>query len=372
MRLRRWDVVALGLTLGYVANQLWFLRDWRATPRTKLPGAESPRADWTVVVAARNEAAHVGTLVAEAVAQAREVIVVDDHSDDQTAVRARAAGARVIELPTAQTGKRAALARGIAAARGAWIATVDADVRVPARWLAHLRSAAAPDTVAVAGPVHLDPAVTWFARWQALDFAGMMAVTAASLRGGRFAMGNGANLAFRREAFEAVGGYAVEPGRRESASGDDMLLLAKLVARYPGRVAFAKSRGAAVATPPQPSLAGFVRQRWRWAAKTGLNRQPALTATLACAWAYHVGLLSGVPLAKAGQLKWGTLAVAWAAKGVVDYALLRSATGFFGRRGLLDATYPAQSLAHAAYVAGVGTLALLPLDFAWKGRRWRV
>ena len=369
--MRTFDVLAGGLAVGYALTQLRFLKAWRATPET-LAGRDYDPADWSVVIAARDEATGIRAAVASALPQAGEVVVVDDHSADATAAEARDAGATVLALPAGRTGKKAALALGATRARGDWVATLDADAVAPPRWLASLAATAdRRRAVAVAGPVALAPADTWFARWQALDFCGMMAITAASLRRGRFAMGNGANLAFRRGAFRAVGGYAAEAGAREAASGDDVVLLGKLLARYPGRVAFAKTRDAVVATAPRPDVASFVWQRWRWAAKTGLNRQPSLTATLGLAWAFHVGLWAGFPLAAAGRLGAGTLAGAWLGKAVVDYALLRSATRFFGRPGLLDASYPLQSAAHAAYVAGVGTLALLPLDFSWKGRRHR-
>ena len=364
--------LAAGLTVGYAFTQLRFLRDWGATPPVELPTEDRGASDWSVVIAARDEAEHLGATLSSVGGQAAEVIVVDDHSTDGTARLARSYGATVVELPAGLAGKQAALTAGVSAARGAWVATVDADVRVPPGWLANLRAAAGTRAVAVAGPVALAPAHTWFERWQALDFCGMMAITAASLHRGRFAMGNGANLAFRAEAFRAVDGYAAAAGGRASASGDDMVLLRKLLRGYPDRVAFAKGRAAEVETAPRRSLRSFVMQRWRWSAKTGLNRQPALTATLGGVWAFHVGLWAGIPLALAGRLSPLVLAGAWAAKAGVDYVLLRSATGFFGRRDLLDATYPLQSIAHAAYVAGIGALALLPLDYTWKGRRWRV
>lgn len=365
------EAAALGLTIGYAAVQLRFLYDW-----LRVPEAPSPQApdigDWTVVIAARNEAECIERAVASVRAQAAEVVVVDDHSEDATAERARTAGARVTTLPPRVTGKQAALTCGVQLAESRWVAMLDADAEAPPKWIAALEAAASGGAVAVAGPVSFAPARSWFERWQALDFCGMMAITAASLRRGRFAMGNGANLAVQREAFASVGGYGLPAGARAAASGDDLLLLAKLMRRFPNRVAFAKTREAAVVTPPCPTVAAFVRQRWRWSAKTGLARERALTATLALVWAFHVGLFAGVPLAAAGKLDRRVLAAAWLTKAGVDLALLRSAARFFGRTRLLDASYPAQSLAHAAYVAGVGTLALLPLDYEWKGRRHRV
>lgn len=366
------SAAAAGLAAGYAIVQLRALRAWRRTPTpSTLPRANAADT-WTAVIAARDEEGTIAEAVGSVRRQVAEVIVVDDHSGDDTALNARAAGARVASLPAGAGGKQAALTEGLRLAETPWVGMIDADARAPAHWTASLAACAGSRAVAVAGPVALAPVHSWFERWQALDFCGMMAITAASLTRGRFAMGNGANLAVRRDAFTEVGGYSLPAGARSAASGDDMLLLAKLLRRYPGQVAFAKTVDAVVATPPSSSLASFVRQRWRWSAKTGLARQGSLTAQLALVWAYHVGLLAGIPLATAGRLDRRVLALAWSVKALVDFALLRDATGFFGRRHLLGATYPLQSLAHAAYVAGVGTLALLPLDYEWKGRRHRV
>ncbi len=339
-----------------------------------------PPTVWSVIVPVRDEAPRL-TACLEALSELLrtgpryEVLVVDDASEDDSLARATRFAARLAGgvsfrvLRAVGTGKKAALVTGIAAARGEWIATLDADVLVPPGWLRGLDRARHPRSVAVAGPVALAPAPTLFGRFQALDFCGMMAITGATLRAGRFVMGNGANLAFAKTAFAAVGGY--ELSGRAAASGDDMVLLGKLSERFPGGIAFAKTRAAVVRTPPLPTLAAFVRQRWRWSAKTGLNLQPALTATLGLVWAFHTGLLIGVPLALHRRLGWSALAFGWSAKLVVDHRLLREATRFFGREHLLGVDYPVLAIMHAAYVSGVGALSLLPLRFEWKGRRSR-
>lgn len=384
--LTSFSIAAVGLGLGYAGLQTWFLYGWT---KVREPRISQQWRRWSIVIAARNEAAALdrddihsllGGLAPDwhSYGQLRdsppyEVILVDDHSTDGTADAAgRFPHVRVLVLPKGLTGKKAALTYGVAHATGDWIATLDADVTLRQDWLRNLDSAT-EGRVAVAGPVQLyDPHDTWFGRWQALDFCGMMLITGASLAHGHFAMGNGANLAFAKTAYDAVDGYAPDVGQPESASGDDMVLLGKLLRRFPGQVGFSRDPYTAARTAVQPDVGSFVRQRWRWSAKTGLNHQPALTAVLGLTWVFHVGLLVGFPLAAAGWLAWEALGVAWACKFVADFVLLWVATRAFWREGLLDWTYPLQSVAHAVYVAGVGALALLPLDFEWKGRRWRV
>jgi glycosyltransferase involved in cell wall biosynthesis len=87
------------------------------------------RSRFSAVVPAHNEQATIAGVVEPLLAHALidEVIVVDDGSTDGTGAIARAAGARVIMQP-GNTGKAAAMSRGVAAARNDLILFCDADV----------------------------------------------------------------------------------------------------------------------------------------------------------------------------------------------------------------------------------------------------
>jgi len=91
--------------------------------------ALSPRSRFSAVVPAHNEQGTIAGVVEPLLAHALidEVIVVDDGSTDGTGAIARAAGARVITL-SGNTGKAAAMSRGVAAARNDLIFFCDADV----------------------------------------------------------------------------------------------------------------------------------------------------------------------------------------------------------------------------------------------------
>ena len=82
----------------------------------------------TVIVPAFNEEASIGPLVSglRAAADWGEILVVDDGSRDETAERARTAGARVIRHPY-NKGNGAAVKTGIRNATGSFILIIDAD-----------------------------------------------------------------------------------------------------------------------------------------------------------------------------------------------------------------------------------------------------
>src|SRR6185369_2690688 len=91
----------------------------------------------SVCLPARNEAATIGAIVAEAVSLelVSEVVVLDDGSTDDTAAIARANGARVVSeaavLPEAGpgSGKGNAMWKSLFACEGDIICWVDADLR---------------------------------------------------------------------------------------------------------------------------------------------------------------------------------------------------------------------------------------------------
>jgi glycosyltransferase involved in cell wall biosynthesis len=82
--------------------------------------------DVTAVIAAHDESANIESCIAS-VEWAREVIVVENQSTDDTVDRARAAGATVISPPFTTIG--AARNNAIVRAKTGWIFVVDADER---------------------------------------------------------------------------------------------------------------------------------------------------------------------------------------------------------------------------------------------------
>ena len=96
-------------------------------PIERTPAAERAR-ETTVIVPALNESASIDRLVSELRAAAlwKEILVVDDGSSDDTALRATAAGARVVRHPY-NKGNGAAVKTGIRHSDSRYVLIMDAD-----------------------------------------------------------------------------------------------------------------------------------------------------------------------------------------------------------------------------------------------------
>ncbi len=174
-----------------------------------------------------------------------EVIVVDNGSGyATTAVLAEAARdfpAPVRILNEAAPGKTPALRTGIAAATGSVLALTDDDVLVETGWIATIRRLFGDPSLALVGG-RVDP--RWEAgvpRWLQLEQHGRYSLMTSPLAllhygeaqplGARTAVG--ANMAVRRDVFEAVGGLSRELGRFRGTllCGEDRDLCRRVAAR---------------------------------------------------------------------------------------------------------------------------------------------
>lgn len=375
-----WFCIGICLTLFYVGIMELYHRRWRQVPEVDVITA-APTTTVSIIIPARNEAQHIGHLLRDIrqqhyPAELIEVIVMDDHSEDDTYAIAAAAGVRVYKLqellpnpPVSEVFKKRAIELAVQRATGKLIVTTDADCRVPAGWIRHIAEIyESRGAKLLAGPVLLCADETLFEQFQVLDFCGMQAITAASLHSGLNNMANGANLAYERDAFLAVDGYN---GIDSKASGDDMLLVYKIAQRYPGTVHYLKARGATVRTEVMHTLPEFLQQRFRWTSKTGQYQDKRMTIILGLIYLFTLSLLLNLSYAiNSGDASvWALFLVQLLAKAGIDFIFLRSAVVFFGRRDLMR-SFITSELLHIWYIVFVGTLGNI-MPYTWKGRKLR-
>lgn len=315
---------ALGWLLAAAGVAVWtrHLRTLRCPGRDRLPGAVPAVS---IIVPARNEAHNLPALLrslrnlAPAVA---EVIVVDDHSTDGTALVAAAGGARVVPappLPDGWMGKPWAASAGAAAARGEYLLFTDADtVHAPdslARVLEHAVRTDA-DLVSVV-PTHLVRAA-WEHLQGVFQLLLLVATGAAGRGRGERRFSIGQYLLFRRDSYEAIGGHAEV---RDRVAED--LALARRVEDAGGRFALLFAPGLLQVRMYPEGLGGFLRG-WRRNFREGMAAAGAggiVEVTLVMAW------LLGMPIGLAGAILAGD------AIGTAGFALAYAATAVeVGRR----------------------------------------
>ncbi len=356
--------------VGYLLRCAWFWGRMKAVPVHDQPALPLV----TVIVPARNESANIAACVTAILSQnypadRLELIVVNDHSEDDTVAVAREAAHsfpnfKVIDLQS-QTGsayKKAAVARGIAEARGEIIVTTDADCHMGGQWLRAMVAQFDDDTAMVSGPVCLE-SDTVFGKFQALEFMGLIAVGAAGIAAEQPTMCNGANLAYRKTVFLEVGGFA---GIDHIASGDDELLMHKIAALGKYKIRFAKLLEAVVRTQAQETWADFKRQRIRWVSKSTHYKRSGITAVLVLS---YLAMLGFPLMAVAGIWDtriWALLGIHLLLKIVAEFAVLYPAAVFFDKLRLLI-WLPLEQIAHIAYVLWVG-IAGNRKSYEWKGR----
>jgi len=374
-------ILAAGVC-AYGAMLLWFRLGMRRTGLNPAEGRPDATPMASVVLAARDEEARIGTCLdllssQDYPADRYEVIVVDDGSRDRTAevVAAAAAGSRVpirlIRTADGQ-GKKAALARGVSQARGEIVLTTDADCRVPPAWVSTMVAAFDSEEVGmVVGFSQVGEAGAASSRlegWEAEDFLLLMAAAMGSAGAGHPMAASGQNLGFRAKAFAEVGGYATI---RHRASGDDALLLQLIRRTGRWRVRFSPDpRGFAV-HPPCTGLVGLLRQRARWASNGPyqLHLDRILFLYLSTTLAANALLALTPVLWWSGLVAPPALAGAWAVKVGAELLLHRGATHTFGRCDL-HRYFPLWALSQPYYVVVVGVLGMVG-RFSWKGRSYR-
>ncbi len=372
-------IICVLLTIGYATLMIFYRKGWSMQPEFTVPALFEPTTKITVVIPARNEADNIGACIESILAQKYpehlyEIIVVDDHSIDNTAVIAdeyAATNVRCIRLAdhtlvaNMVAYKKAAIATGISQSTGELIVTTDADCTAPNTWLLHIAACyerSRPDMIVA--PVMYKAKKTILQLFQLIDFMSMQGITAAAhaLKLGN--MSNGANLAFRKEAFEQVGGYE---GIQHMASGDDYLLLMKMHRNNPKGIAYLRSAKACVSTQAQPDWKSFLQQRIRWASKSGKYNDTRLTLVLMLVYAFNLMVLLLAASSFFDHTLQFTATAIVAVKILAEYYFLRPVSRFFGNERALW-YFPFLQPLHVIYIVLAGFLGFVGV-YEWKGRR---
>jgi len=341
----------------------------------------SPSTTIAIIIPARNEGSAISDCLSHILAQQypaglMEIIVVDDHSEDDTVAKAQALGERIQVLkledapaPKSQSKayKKQALTAGILASKAELIITTDADCQAPEYWIASivaLYERTRPRMIV--GPVAFHHSITLSGIFQSIDFTCMQGITAAARQLKLGNMANGANLAFSRQAFDQVNGYQ---DIDHLASGDDFLLLHKMQQQFRGQISYLKSSEAIVRTAAQPDWSSFLQQRIRWASKSGKYNDHRLTAILILVYLFNLSLLLGILFAFWIPGIRTLITSLLVLKIGVELIFLIPVSGFYSTSQDLW-YFPFLQILHICYIVMAGFLGMKG-TYRWKGRKVR-
>lgn len=375
-------IILFLLLLLYAGIIHTYHRGWQTMQnQPQLADAGSALIKTTVLIPARNEAANIRKCLDSYLQQDypsayRECIVLDDHSEDETAdivLEYADKGVRLVRMAEILNGeplnafKKKAIETGISLSTGDLILTTDADCILPPKWISlHVAVQQSTGACFIAAPVRIHKADSWLERFQALDFISLQGITGASVNRGIHAMCNGANLSYLKTAFYAVHGFE---GIDRLASGDDMLLMQKISEKFPKRISFIKNPEAIVETAPMPDLGSFLNQRIRWASKTGLFRENSLKGILITVYLLNL-LLLGFCIAALFVPGWGLFCVLFILlKAFIEWPFMFSVGQFFGYSRLVR-YFPLYQPLHILYTVLAGSFGQFG-SYRWKGRKVR-
>ncbi len=232
----------------------------------------------SVIIAAKNEEKNMPFLLTSLMNQTYakelyEVIIADDGSDDKTAeivmqFKEKWDNINLIRVQNREeviSPKKNALAQGINASSGEIILCTDADCVVGKFWIEAMVSYFNEDTQMVCGfsrtRINEWNKATLSQKFEHFDFLVIMFAAAGAISSQKYFSCTGQNLAYKRKAFESVGGFE---RIKHLISGDDVNLM-QLFQKQNFKIKFAFSNHSFVLTKPIERLAQLLNQRSRWA-----------------------------------------------------------------------------------------------------------
>ena len=361
------------LTLIYVFVVATFIIGWikiKSYHKTH----KVPTTLVSIIVAARNEEDKIGKTIDDILAQSYqkelfELIVIDDHSTDQTATIVKSYPEVVLiqlnEDKALNSYKKMAIQTAIGQAKGDLIVTTDADCRMGAEWLATIVNYyETTGCKMISSPVAYFEEKSFFEQAQALEFSYLIGLGASTIGNKNPSTCNGANLAYEKKAFFEVGGFK---GIDDLASGDDELLLHKMSAIYGDKIGFLKNKAAIVYTHAKATMGEFIQQRKRWASKSTRYKDKSVIILGVSVWLFNLSIILNALLAVFFPTQTlPFLAFQLVSKLLVEFVFLNNMMSFFKRKALLW-WLPLLNALHIIYIVYIG-IAGNSGKYNWKGR----
>ncbi len=288
------EIIFFVAILFYSIQQKIFIKGFKKRLKTNI-GYE-PTV--TVIVAARNEEKNIQNCLNSLIQidypkEKLEIIIVDDYSTDRTGeiidefaekfsfIKKVIPTERVIPKP----GKTNAIVNGIRNSKGEIIFTTDADCIVKPTWI-KTQLKYFTDNVGVVTGFTFQKTYSQFTGMQNLDWVYLLTVAAGTINLGLPLSCIGNNMAYRRDAYDWVGGYE----NIKFSVTEDFALLHKIHRHTHYDVVFPTEPEGINQSEPCPDFKSLYRQKHRWG-KGGLDAPLIGFVIMFWGWLSHLLIL---------------------------------------------------------------------------------
>lgn len=340
---------------------------------------QEPTIRFSVIIPFRNEEKILPALLKSILAlnypkDYFEVIFIDDDSQDDSVqvLNSMLTNKGTIDFRlinnkrTSKSPKKDAITLAISQAKNNWIVTTDADSVLPKYWLnAFDQFIQKQDPELIVAPITYGNSQGFLQNFQLLDVLSLQGATIGGFGLKNPFLCNGANMAYKKELFEALNGFH---GNSEIASGDDVFLLEKAVRHHADRVQYLKSQYAVVSTFALNSWPDVIEQRVRWAAKSSAYKNVFSKLVGLIILSQNV-LLVGVLLFPFGIWSAQLLASIFLIKFSIDFLLIYKTAIFLNPKNHLK-HYVLAALCYPFFNIYIALIAVFK-GFKWKGRSYK-
>jgi biofilm PGA synthesis N-glycosyltransferase PgaC len=369
------STVTFTLTLLYSLFILKCHFEWKKIENRSEEKLISNDITVSVVIPFRNEAQNLPTLIRSLKDQnyptANVVFIfVNDHSNDDSMEVAKnnccnAGIENAIFLESPAESKKAAISFAVEHSHSEIIITTDSDTQMGKEWISSLVNIFSNnDTGMICGPVKLYGRKNFSGRMQEMEFYGLTGIGAASIHINKPMFCNGANLAFRRQDFNRVGGYE----NSLSQSGDDTQLMQKIHNVINKKIIFIKDKRSIVVTGTLTKSKDLLRQRKRWASKIPFTLSAYTILIAILAWFVH-GLLLAQIIYSIINSEYFFLFLSIVIKVLIETILIKSVAEFYNEKVSWFLMLITQPL-YCIYIFYIGMTAPFG-KYNWKDRNVR-
>jgi biofilm PGA synthesis N-glycosyltransferase PgaC len=366
-------LMSVVVTLLYMVKIGMYHYHWNKFPSVEKTDKQ-PSAGMSVVVAFRNEENSLPRLLDSLYKQAfpeplREVILVNDHSDDRSLQIAEDfahihPGFHCLSNEEDENGKKAAVLKGVKQAVFDLIVFTDADCRMGENWLSAFSAVYHQQNAGmIIGLVDMEVKPGIFNRFQEIEFLSLVASGAAAAAGGSPIYCNAANLSFHKDLFLSCS----DPLSAAVPSGDDTLFMLRVKQDPACRIVLLKSVAGLVTTTGAVNIREFFNQRSRWASKSRYYTDRNILYTAGIVLGISLALLFSALALVLGKNGWLFPALLMA-KSLMDYLFLLDFLRFYTKKIhpviliLFEAVYP-------VYILISATMGLFN-RYTWKERKY--